>query len=270
MLRLPSYQKILFLSSIFFVLSSTIWAQEKKDSINFNNPHLEEFAYPFSDLNYISPRFDHINQNNGSYYNTYLLRTVLTIPNIPLHFRIDLPFATSNASGLAITGLDDISLRSVFVFHQVKRWLSGAGLKLIIPTSSNRNIGSGAWQLNPTYGFLNVFRDSKGSFGLSTDYRFSISSNKYGNPNISVLGIAPTLDYWGKNSYLGYYPTYTYNFISKSWVIPFDVEFGYQFVKKWWASIEYIVPMGKNKPFKDEFGIKLRHNFSRAGTILDK
>jgi hypothetical protein len=270
MVQLPSYQKVLLVIGVFFVMNTTIWAQNKKDSINFDNPHLEEFAYPYSDLNYISPRFDRVNQNNGTYYNTYLLRTVLTIPNIPLHFRIDFPFATSNASGKAITGLDDISLRSVFVFHQVKRWLSGAAVKLIIPTASNPSLGSGAWQLNPGYGFLQVFPDSKGSVGLTTDYRFSISSNKYGNPNISVLGIAPTLDYWGKNSYIGYYPTYTYNFITKSWVIPFDVEFGYQFIKKWWASVEYIVPMGKNKPFKNEFGIKLRHNFSRAGKILDK
>lgn len=267
---MPSLHKFLFLMAICIVLIKPISAQDKKDSINFDNPHLEEFAYPFADLNYVSPRFDRVNQNNGSFYNTYLLRTVVTIPHVPLHFRIDLPFASTNPAGQTITGLDDISLRSVFVFHQIKRLLTGAALKLIIPTSSNPNIGSGAWQLNPAYGFLQVFKNSKGSIGLSTDYRFSISSNKYNKPNISVLGIAPTLDYWGKNSFLGYYPTYTYDFISKSWTIPFDVEFGYQFVKKWWVSVEYIVPMGKNKPFKDEFGIKLRHNFSRPGKILDK
>ncbi len=259
----------LFILIVSQSISASLLAQDKKDSINFEIPHLEEFAYPFSDLNYVSPRFDRVNQNNGGYYNTYLLRTVLTIPNIPLHFRIDLPFATNNNSGKSTTGLSDISLRSVFVFRQVKRWLTGAALRLIIPTASSPQLGAGSWQLNPAYGFIKILPNSKGSFGLSTDYRFSLGHNKYNNPNISVLGIAPSIDYWGKNSYLGYYPTYTYNFITKTWSFPLDVEFGYQFMSHWWASFEYIVPLEKNKPFKEEFGIKLRHNFSRLHKIVD-
>jgi hypothetical protein len=247
-----------------------LFAQEKKDSINFNIPHLEEFAYPYSDLNYVSPRFNHIDNNNGSYYNTYLIRTVLTIPHIPVHFRFDLPFSTTNYARSAITGLDDISLRSVYVFRQQRSNLNGIGLKLTIPTASIPGIGSGDWQLDPAYGFLHIFKNSKGSIGLTTDYNFSISGNKYNISSISVLGIAPVLDYWGKNIFLGYYPTYTYNFISKTWSFPLDVEFGYEFIKKWWASVEYIVPLEKKTLYKDQFGIKLRHNFLRKSNMLDK
>jgi hypothetical protein len=135
-----------------------------------------------------------------------------------------------------------------------------------MPTSTHSSIGSGAWQLNPGYGVVNIFPGYKGSFTFMADYRFSVGANKYNNASIAVLGLAPNIDYWGEKIYIGYYPTYTCNLKTGVWSFPFDVEAGYLFAKDWWLSAEYIVPMEKNKPFKNEFSFKLRCNILKGRT----
>lgn len=157
-----------------------------------------------------------------------------------------------------VTGFDDMSLRALYILGSKGRWFNGVGLKMIFTTSTDKSIGSGAWQLQPAYGILNIFPGNKGSFTLGIDYRFSIGGNKYQNSSISVLGIAPNIDYWADKFYIGYYPTFTYNFKNAVWSFPIDVEAGYRILKQCWLSFEYIIPIEKNKPFKNEFGIKLR------------
>lgn len=251
--------KIIFIT-VSLACSTLLVKAQQLDTSSRSLPHLEEFVYPFKNMNFISPRFDRINFNDGSFYNTYYIRSVYTPLKAPVHIRFELPVATTNTSGKTVTGLDDISLRAVYVLGKVRRWFNGVGMKLIMPTSTDASIGAGAWQLQPAYGIVNIFPGDKGSFTLSADYRFSVGGNKYNNPGISVFGIAPNVDYWADKFYIGYYPTYTYNFKTSIWSFPFDIEAGYLFLKNWWISAEYIVPMEKNKPFKNEFGIKLRYN----------
>lgn len=236
-------------------------AQSNKDSINYEIPSLEEFAYPFQNLNFISPRYSQVKNLDGSIQSTFLLRTVFTIPNLPFHFRVELPYATNKGTQKTTNGLGDISLRSTYVFHQQKRWLAGIALKAILPTAKYAAIGNGDFQLNPEIGFLKVFPRSKGSVGLSVDYLFSAGKNKFNNIGTSVLGLSPTIDYWGKKMQIGYYPAYTYNFKTKEWIFPFDVELGIMLQKNWWARFELILPMGKNRSNESEFLIKLRYDF---------
>lgn len=242
-------------------LGKNLYAQSNVDSINFDFPSLEEFAYPFKNLNYISPRYEQVKNRDGSRYRNYILRTVFTIPDLPIHFRVELPYSTYNSSAVEKNGLGDISLRSVFVFHQKKRLLAGFALKTIFPTAKDAHLGAGDFQLNPDIGFLNVFPRSMGSIGLSAEYLFSVGKNKFGNPETSVFGISPTLDYWGKNMQIGYYPTYTYNFKTKQWNFPFDVELGWKIYKSIWARIELILPTQKYDTNSYECLVKLRHDF---------
>lgn len=254
---------ILFLVSILNLVEATnvLYAQNDKDSINFKMPSLEEFANPFQNLNYISPRFSQVKNLDGSVQKTTLLRTVFTIPDLPIHFRVELPYSIYSDSNQFIKGLGDISLRSVFVFHQKNRILAAIALKTILSTASNSELGSGDFRFNPEVGFLKIFPKSKGSIGLSTEYLFSINQSKFGHPRSSILGLSPTLDYWGENFQIGYYPTYTYNFLTKQLSIPFDVEIGFKLYKSWWIRYELILPMGPYKASKYEFEIKLRCDF---------
>ena len=68
-------------------------AQEKTDLGRIT----EVIAYPLRDLSFVSPRFDRTNYKNGSFFDNYTLRTVITT-NGKNHFRLDIPISKTNAT----------------------------------------------------------------------------------------------------------------------------------------------------------------------------
>ena len=92
-------------------------AQEKTDLGRIT----EVIAYPLRDLSFISPRFDRTNYKNGSFFDNYTLRTVITTKG-KNHFRLDIPISKTNATpnGAVVTGINDISFRYTRLLWQKK------------------------------------------------------------------------------------------------------------------------------------------------------
>ncbi len=227
--------------------------------------NIELYSYPYKELFFVSPRFDRQNQKYGNYYDTYLLRTVLTLDQT-YHFRVDLPFASSNASGENQFGFADMNIKFMHTIptHKMNNRLYGAyGFEMVLPTASHENLGSGKWQLWPGLGliyFKGEGENTTGTYSLSFEYRFSFAGDK-DRPDIKILAWAPNVDWWFKKWYVGYYATWTYDLENEILDIPVDIEVGYNIVSSLVLSVEFIQPLLKNRSYNNEFGIKLRYNF---------
>jgi len=218
----------------------------------------EVIAYPFRNFNFINPQFDRVNKADGSYFNTYLTRVVVTTES-KNHFRVDLPFASTNATAdhSTVFGFSDMDLRYTRILGRGRNTFWGASAQIYLPTASNEALGSGICQLRTGLGGIYLFPRSRGSIFLSGEYRFSI--HKEGKANVSVFAWSPNCDYWFKKGYVGYYATWTYDFRAGRLDIPLDVEAGYPVFKNIVASFEYILPLTSvGASYNNELTGKLR------------
>ncbi len=223
----------------------------------------ETFSYPYDHFTYIQPRFDRQGLPDGNFFNSYVIRAGRAFPG-RYHLRLDLPVvATTKASDGNISGLSDFKVRFAHSTPLTGQWYLGYGLEATLPTATDPVLGSGKWQARPEFGAMYFFgqpNNIKGSFLLGVDYRFDFAGQS-DRDHISVLGIAPNIDYWGDRWYIGYYATWTYDFINKAWDIPIDVEVGYTIIPKWTLAFEYIQPLLKERTYNYEYAAKIRYLF---------
>ncbi len=231
-----------------------------------NNQHIarsgEVYPYPYKNFTFIQPRFDRQDLLYGDYFNSYVIRAAKTF-NSSYHLRIELPTANTNTSGENIFGLSDIKVRLLHATPLFKNWYAGYGGEITFPTATDRSLGSGKWQMRPELGIIYFFgrpQETIGTFLFGVDYRFDFAGQSERN-HISVLGISPNIDYWTKRWYIGYYATWTYDFISHTWDIPIDIEFGYNVYRKITLAVEYIQPLTQKRTYNNEYSIKLRYSF---------
>ncbi len=243
----------LYLSAILLQYENDILAQDR-----VHGRAAELIAYPFKRFNAISPRFDHQNRGNDTYFNTYYVRGIFTRKGLQ-HFRIDIPLASTNATkdGSTSFGLSDASIRFTQIITTIKNTYLGAAGKIVFPTATDPVLGAGKFQAHPGIGGIYFFPKNKGSVFFSTEYRFSFAGQK-DMPGIKILALAPNIDYWGKKFYAGYYATWTYDFNAGRWDIPLDVEVGYFIAKHIVLSAEYILPLINNETYVNEYALKLR------------
>ncbi len=253
------------LSVLFAILCTVpvINGQEKKESAVHGGRNIEQFAYPFKDFTYISPRYDRTTYDNNGFSESYYIRTVYTAKGRD-HFRLDLPLGRSNMTddGKVDFGLSDISLRFTQYAFELRHWFFGYALKAVFPTATFDALGAGKWQLHPGIGGNYFFgeNDDKGSFLFAMEYRFSVAGDK-NRDDVSMLAIIPNIDIWMPRWYLGYYATWSYNFITDYFDLPLDVEFGYFLTQRFVVAAEMILPLLKEAPYRNEFSIKLRYAF---------
>lgn len=248
--------KIIFACLLFLLqtLHSKLFAQ---DTI-INSRADELFAYPNANISSFQASYDHISNGDSKFYNTYLLRGFHTFKNNKTHIRLDIPVASANAGSHTITGLDDASVRLSFVLKQHNRTFFGARANLKFPTATEDKLGTGKYIFEPSAGFVHYFKAAKGTFTCGFEYTQSYAGAK-DRSNVSALGIVVNADRWFKKGYIGYYPTFRYNFISNTWNIPVDIEGGYMFARNWWLAAEYIAPIVNPKTFNWEFALKLKY-----------
>ncbi len=223
---------------------------------------IEFFPYPFTQMFYFQPRFDRVNYDDGTYFNSYILRGFSTYWN-RMHFRVEVPLANTNTSGENVFGLSDINVRVVRAHPLHKRLYFGYGLQLVMNTATDESLGGGKWDLRPGIGaifFRGTPEDVNGTVMLSFEYRMTLAK-EYGRTPANVLATAPNVDWWFKKWYIGYYATWTYDFETEIFDLPVDVEAGYFITPNLVASVEFIQPIIDKVAYKNELAVKLRYSF---------
>jgi hypothetical protein len=248
---------------LFFVRSFFLELHAQDTAINSRADQL--FVFPFANVSSLQGSYDYINTEGKKFYNTYLLRGLYTLKNNRVNIRIDIPFASVNPAAKTVSGLDDASVRFGFLLKQRKRTFYGARTNFKFPTASRNELGTGKYIFEPSAGLVHFFKESKGTFSFGLEYTQSYAGEKI-RPDVSTLGIIANADRWFKKGYVGYYPTFRYNFNSHNWNIPLDIEGGYMFAKNWWIAGEYILPLANPKTFNYEFTFKLKRVFIRKST----
>lgn len=244
---------------IVLLFSLSLFAQQQNNRVKGRS--VDAFPYPYTHFTFIQPRFDHQDQKYGDYLNSYVIRGTKTFQNFN-HLRIELPFASTNV-GHQVFGLSDIKARllhSTPVYHHL---YVAYGAELTLPTATDVHLGSGKWQGRPEVGiihFIGTPDNIIGTVSFGVDYRFDFAGPS-DRAKISVLGMAPNIDYWGKQWYVGYYATWTYDFESEILDIPLDFEVGYSLNAQWTLSAEYIQPLVSKRTYNNEYAIKLRYLF---------
>ncbi len=221
----------------------------------------EVFPYPYRHFTYIQPRFDRTNYDGDGYLNAYVIRTGISMPG-DFNMRVELPLAETNLPGTHVFGLSDIKLRLLHATELYESLYLGYGAEFAFPTATDPALGAGKWQFRPELGAVYFFGKAdevKGSATLGVDYRFDYAGQS-DRRHISVLGIVPNIDYWAPRWYIGYYATWTYDFNSRIFDLPLDVEFGYTLFPKIVVAFEFIQPLIKNTGYQNEFAIKLRYS----------
>ncbi|MNT19846.1 hypothetical protein D3C72_1551260 [compost metagenome] len=195
---------------------------------------------------------------NDLFSESYYIRFLATSKG-NLHLKLDLPFGRTNATddGNIDFGLQDVDFRFTQLLGRSENFFYGYHVRFYFPTATQESLGSGKFQADPGAGFAYFFPGLKGSIVFAVDYRFSYLGDG-SRPDISVLGIAPNIDYWGNNWYIGYYPTYTYDFKNDVFDFPLDIEAGYFLTSAIVLSAEFIQPLLKTRTYENEFSIKLR------------
>ncbi|HSC55409.1 MAG TPA: hypothetical protein VLC98_17400 [Phnomibacter sp.] len=246
---------IAFLFSLFAMHAAIAQKHENPPGRN-----VEVVPYPYRYFSFISPRYTRLFLENEKWSDTYLLRTMISVKG-RWHFRMDLPYVNTNATatGKTISGMGDMNVKVIKSFVQKKSTFFGAALLAGFPTASHEEIGNGKFTLDPQLGGFHVFNNETGSAVLALDYNFSYAGDP-NRSNISVLGIMPNVDWWGKKTYAGYYATWYYNFITHKWDIPIDIEVGHQILKKVYLSAEWIYPLQKDPTYLQSITMKLRYS----------
>ena len=176
--------------------------------------------------------------------------------------RIDLPVkynnvpSADNPSGSYRAGYGDTLLQALLIKTIDARQAFGFGTQLLTPTATQDQFGNPLWRLRPTVGYRYGLPEiSDGSFVTPVvRYEFDFAGPS-GNSHVSDLQLAPTLNIALPGaSFLTLFPSadIRYNFMKKSWFVPFDATVGKLWDKTIVTSLEVGVPMyeGPNPVYK--------------------
>jgi hypothetical protein len=176
--------------------------------------------------------------------------------------RIDLPVAynnvpsSDNPSGGYRAGYGDTLVQALLIKTIDVRQAFGFGSQLIAPTATQDQFGNPLWRLLPTVGYRYALPDiSPGSF-FTTVVRYDFDfAGPSGNSHVSNLQLGPTFNIaLPGTSFVTLYPStdIRYNFMKKSWFVPFDASVGKLWKKRIVTSLEVGVPMyeGPNPIYK--------------------
>lgn len=195
-----------------------------------------------------------------------------------LGLRIDLPVlynnvpATDNRNGDYGVGYGDTLVQALLIRVIDKRQAFGFGTQLIMPSATGAQFGTGRWRLVPTFGYRYGLPEiTPGSFALmAVRYDVSIAGKTSGpevsasGPNISNLQLSPTLNIaLPDTSFLTLYPStdIRYDFISRSWFVPFDAQAGKLWDRRIVTSLEIGVPIYEGASPLYKFKIEGRVGF---------
>lgn len=153
----------------------------------------------------------------------------------------------SNPPGGFSTGLGDTQFQGVLSKQLDALNGVGFGVRFWAPTASGDEFGNGRWRMAPTVGYRYSLPDlSQDSyFQFVTRYQFDFA----GDPNrshTSNLQFGPTLNVALANGVsVALFPStdIRYNFMTREWFVPFDIELAKQWNKYFLTGIEVGVPL---------------------------
>ena len=166
-----------------------------------------------------------------------------------LSLRADMPFLANSAGAGYRVGVGDALAQVLFINAIDKRNAFGFGAQMIFRTAGADQFGGGQYRLVPTLGYRYALPEiSPGSFvvgALRYDFDFAGSSTR---KHIRNLQFSPTLNVaLPQQMFLTFYPStdIRYDFVAKSWFVPFDVQIGKLWGKSVVTSLEASVPIYK-------------------------
>ena len=186
--------------------------------------------------------------------------------------RLDLPFVLTdkpskdNPSGKDTFGLGDVLLQAVLIDEFSKRWAAGLGPRLVLPTASQDQFGTGRIQLGPIGGARYSLPEiSDGSFAqLVARYDCDIAGQR-GRSHISRLRWSPTLNInLTRDWFITFFPSQeiAVNFLDGGkWFFPFDFLVGKRLSSRVLVSVETSVPLVRDYNLY-EFRLQTRLSFA--------
>ncbi len=246
-------------AGLFLLLPTVLHAQSTQRTHGRSAGY---FPYPYASMTFMEPRFDRVNDDGGTYFDSYVLRVATTVHR-RWHFRAEIPLADTDRGGEHVFGLSDINVRAIHAHRLHDKLFVGYGLQLDMNTATDVSLGGGKWDLRPGVGlvyFRGTPEDVTGTAYLSLEYRTTLAKEA-GRTRTNVLALAPNIDWWFKHWYIGYYATWTYDFENDIFDLPIDVEAGYSITPKLTLSGEFILPLISKVSYKNEFSVKVRYMF---------
>lgn len=170
-----------------------------------------------------------------------------------LGLRVDAPVlfgnspSSDNPRGSYRIGLGDALVQAVLIHPIDKRQAFGFGAQVIFPTASQDQFGSGHVRVLPTIGYRYTLPEiSPGSFFVGA-IRYDFDAwGAAGRKHVSNLQFGPTLNVaLPQQMFLTLWPStdIRYDFLAKSWFVPFDVQIGKLWGKSVVTSLEVSVPI---------------------------
>ncbi|MFF0952597.1 hypothetical protein ACFYE9_34735 [Rhizobium leguminosarum] len=203
---------------LLLALASSAGAQEAHDAVNeANNPLTPKITINLQD--YYIPSF--IDTPGEPEANQFLLRGLIPSDmfGLPQLLRFTLPIATSpDVPSGYVTGLGDLTLMDLFILPKHGDITLGAGPLLVVPTATDKSLGSGKWQIGAA-GVV-VAPQSWGLLGALATYQTSFAGVD-DREDVSLLTFQPILninlsDGW----YLRSSATWNFNLESGNSYIP--------------------------------------------------
>ncbi len=153
----------------------------------------------------------------------------------------------SDPPGTFASGLGDTQFQAVLSKELDAQQGFGFGLRFYAPTAVDDQFGNGRWRMAPAAGYRYSLPDlSKDSyFQFVARYQFDFA----GDPNrnhTSNLQFGPTLNIGLPNGLsVAIFPStdIRYNFMTREWFVPLDVEFAKQWNNSFLTGIEVGVPL---------------------------
>ena len=135
---------------------------------------------------------------SGSWVNYLILRRdALAWDKTPLLgkargvlFRMELPLATSDLGGQTTTGLGDGYVQALLLPRLGGNWVLGIGTGLMIPTATDRRLGTGKWTIAPA--IAPVWFLPRQAYAYVKFQEFESFAGTSSRPDISYLLITPT------------------------------------------------------------------------------
>lgn len=164
-----------------------------------------------------------------------------------LSLRADMPFINNTAGNGYRLGLGDALAQVLFINAIDKRQAFGFGAQIVAPTAGAQQFGTGRYQLIPTIGYRYALPEiTPGSFFVgAVRYDFDFAGDP-GRKHIRNLQFSPTLNVaLPAQMFVTLYPStdIRYNLVTRSWFVPFDIQFGKMWGKSVVTSLEFAAPI---------------------------
>ena len=166
--------------------------------------------------------------------------------------RFDIPFSRTNAAssdnpnGDYEVGAGDVMSQFLFISPHTENWSYGFGLRLLWPTASQDQMGTGKYQMAPGFG-VNYYPDnwSKGSFlGIKLAEYFDYAGDD-DRSDIQQTSIRAGFSYnFPDHWFVSCIPDMRINWEQdNNWFVPLNFKIGRLFEKKYVTSIEFNTPI---------------------------